>query len=136
MNKLIFSLFLAIALLPGLVFAQQRVVTGTVMDEYGPLSRATVAEKLQPGNAVAADDHGKFRIVLKGSSNTLVVTYLNYQRQEVNLKKETGQDMRIVMQQSTQGMDEAVEAVGDVANAVLGSRRIAAGQGMGGPDGR
>ena len=35
-----------------------------------------------------------------------------------------------------QGMDEAVEAVGDVANAVLGSRRIAAGQGMGGPDGR
>jgi kynurenine formamidase len=35
-----------------------------------------------------------------------------------------------------QGMDEAVEAVGDVARAVLGSRRIAAGQSMGGPDGR
>jgi hypothetical protein len=35
-----------------------------------------------------------------------------------------------------QGMDEAVEAVGDVAKAVLGSRRIAAGQSMGGPDGR
>src|SRR5882757_3785608 len=106
MNKLIFSLFLAIVLLPGLVFAQQRVVTGTVVDEYGPLARATVVEKLRSGNAVAADEHGKFRIVLRGSSNTLVVTYLNYQRQEVNLKKETGQDMRIVMQQSTQGMEE------------------------------
>ena len=35
-----------------------------------------------------------------------------------------------------QGIDEAVEAVGDVAQAVLGSRRIAAGQSMGGPDGR
>jgi len=108
MNKLIFSFFLAMVLLPGLVFAQQRVVTGTVVDEYGPLVRATVVEKLQPGNAVAADEHGKFRIVLRGSSNTLVVTYLNYQRQEVNLKKETGQDLRIVLQQSTKGMDEAV----------------------------
>src|SRR4051812_34545814 len=108
MNKLIFSLILAIVLLPGLVFAQQRVVTGTVKDQYGPLSRATVAEKLQPANTVAADEHGKFRIVLKGNSNTLVVTYLNYQRQEVNLKKETGVDMQIVMQQSSQGMDEAV----------------------------
>src|SRR5882762_5388841 len=108
MNKLIFSLSLAIVLLPGLVFAQQRVVTGTVKDEYGPLSRATVAEKQQPGNAVVADEHGKFRIVLKGSTNTLVVTYLNYQRQEVNLKKETGQDIQIVLQQSTQGMEEAL----------------------------
>jgi len=108
MNKLIFSLSLVLALLPGLVFAQQRVVTGTVKDQYGPLARATVSEKLQPANAVAADEHGKFRIVLKGSSNTLVVTYLNYQRQEVNLKKETGQDIQIVLQQSTQGMDEAV----------------------------
>jgi TonB-linked SusC/RagA family outer membrane protein len=108
MNKLIISLSLAITLLPGLVFAQQRVVTGTVKDEYGPLARATVAEKLQPGNVVVADEHGKFRILLKGSTNTIVVTYLNFQRQEVNLKKETGQDIQIVMQQSTQGMDEAI----------------------------
>ena len=108
MNKIIFFLSLAIVLLPGLVFAQQRVVTGTVKDQYGPLARATVAEKLLPANTVAADEHGKFRIVLRGNSNTLVVTYLNYQRQEVNLKKETGVDIQIVMQQSSQGMDEAV----------------------------
>jgi kynurenine formamidase len=35
-----------------------------------------------------------------------------------------------------QGMDENVEAVGDVAKAILGPRRIASGVASGGPDGR
>src|SRR5258708_28987048 len=108
MNKLIFPLLLALALLPGLAFSQARTVTGTVKDANGPLAGATLTEKGQPRNAVAADEHGKFRIVLRGGTNTLVVTYLNFQRQEVNIKKEGGQDLQVIMQQSTQGMEESV----------------------------
>jgi TonB-linked SusC/RagA family outer membrane protein len=102
MNKLFF-LFL---LLPGLLTAQTRVVSGVVKDANGPLAGATVTEKGQPRNAVAADDQGRFRIALHGSTNTLVVTYLNFQRQEVNVKK--GSDILVVMQPSTQGMEESI----------------------------
>jgi len=104
MNKLIF--FSLLALLPGLAFAQARVVTGTVKDANGPLAGATIVEKLQPSNAVAADDHGRFRIVLHGNSNVIVVSYLNFQRQEVNVKK--GDDVQVVMQHSSQGLEESV----------------------------
>src|ERR1700743_1181694 len=106
MNKLIIPLLLAAALLPGLAFSQARTVTGTGKDVNGPLAGATISEKGQPRNAVAADDHGKFRIVLHGGTNTLVVTYLNFQRQGGNVQKEG--EIQVIMQQSTQGMEESV----------------------------
>ena len=105
MNKLIFLISMTV-LLPGLAFSQGRVVTGIIRDANGPLAAATVMEKHQPANAVAADDHGRFRIVLRGTSSVLVVSYLNYQRQEVTVKK--AGDVEVVMQQSTQGMEESV----------------------------
>jgi TonB-linked SusC/RagA family outer membrane protein len=104
MNKLIF--FSLVALLPGLAFAQARVVTGTVKDANGTLAGATIVEKLQPSNAVAADDHGRFRIVLHGNSNVIVVSYLNFQRQEVNVIKDG--DVQVVMQHSSQGLEESL----------------------------
>ncbi|MDO6429945.1 TonB-dependent receptor [Flavitalea sp. BT771] len=104
MNKLIF--FSLVALLPALAFAQNRVVTGTVKDANGPLAGATVVEKLQPQNTVAADDHGRFRIVLHGNSKVIVVTYLNFQRQEVIVQKE--RDVQVVMQRSSQGLEESI----------------------------
>jgi TonB-linked SusC/RagA family outer membrane protein len=106
MNKLITTFLMLLALLPGIAWSQARTVTGTVKDANGPLVGATVTEKGQPRNAVAADEHGRFRIVLRGGTNTLVVTYLNFQRQEVNVRKEG--DVQVVMQQSTQGMEESV----------------------------
>ena len=106
MNKLIFLFSMVTLLTPGLVFSQGRVVTGTVKDANGPLPGATISEKLQPKNAVAADDHGHFRIVLRGTSGVIVVTYLNFQRQELNVKKES--NLQVIMQQSTQGMEETI----------------------------
>ena len=109
MKKILF-LFLLAGVLPALLWAQQgpeRVVTGIVKDANGPLAGATVTEKGRPNNSVAADDGGKFRIVLHGGSNTLVISYLNYQKQEVPVKKNT-RDVEVVLQQSTAGMDEAI----------------------------
>jgi TonB-linked SusC/RagA family outer membrane protein len=105
MNKFIIFLLL-VGLLPGLSIAQTRVVTGTVKDANGPLAGATVIEKIQPTNAVEADDHGRFRIVLHGNSKVIVVSYLTFQRQEVNVQK--GSDVQVVMQHSSQGLEESI----------------------------
>jgi len=109
MKKILFLFFLA-GVLPALLWAQQgqgRVVTGIVKDANGPLSGATVMEKGRPANTVAADENGKFRIVLHDGTNTLVISYLNYQKQEVPIKK-NARDVEVVLQQSTAGMDEAI----------------------------
>ena len=106
MNKLIVLFSMAVWLLPGFAFAQGRAVTGTVKDANGPLAGATVTEKHMSGNAVAADGRGRFRIILHGTSGVLVISYLNYQQQEVSVKKEDHVD--VVMQQSVQGMEEYV----------------------------
>src|SRR5688572_13554951 len=106
MNKLIVLFSMAVWLLPGFAFAQGKVVTGTVKDANGPLAGATVTEKHMSGNAVAADGRGRFRIVLRGTSGVLVISYLNYQQQEVSVKKED--HVEVVMQQSVQGMEEYV----------------------------
>jgi TonB-linked SusC/RagA family outer membrane protein len=106
MNKLIVLFSMAVLLYPGFAFAQRKIVTGTVKDANGPLAGATVTEKQEPTNAVAADSRGRFRIGLRGTSGVLVISYLNYQEQEVNVKKES--HVEVVMQQSVQGMEEYV----------------------------
>ncbi len=106
MNKLIVLFSIAVLLLPGFIFAQEKVITGTVKDANGPLAGATITEKQQSRNAVAADSRGHFRIVLRGTSGVLVISYLNYQQQEVNVKKED--HIEVIMQQSVQGMEELV----------------------------
>src|SRR5690349_10829627 len=106
MKKILTSLLVLVFLLPALVWGQakQRVVTGIVKDANGPLAGATVTEKGQPANAAAADERWRFRIVLRGGSNTLIVSYLNYQKQEVAVRKEV-KEVEVVMQQSAAGMD-------------------------------
>ncbi|HVW59161.1 MAG TPA: TonB-dependent receptor [Puia sp.] len=109
MKKISTSLLLLVFLLPALAWGQtqQRVVTGLVKDANGPLAGATVTEKGRPSNAAAADEKGRFHIVLRGNTNTLIVTYLNYLKQEVAVKKGV-HEVEVVMQQSSAGMDEAI----------------------------
>src|SRR5690348_2192613 len=99
MKKILTSLLLLVFLLPALVWgqAQQRVVTGIVKDANGPLAGATITEKGRPANAAAADERGRFRIVLRDGTNTLIVTYLNYQKQEVVVKNDA-REVEVVMQ--------------------------------------
>jgi TonB-linked SusC/RagA family outer membrane protein len=106
MNKLIVLFSMAVLLHPAFAFAQERVVTGIIKDANGPLPGATITEKGESRNAVAADGHGRFRILLHGSSGYIIVSYLNFQQQEVNVKKE--RDVQVIMQQSVQGMEELV----------------------------
>jgi TonB-linked SusC/RagA family outer membrane protein len=75
--------------LPVTLYAQQKVVvTGIVKDSVGnALAGASIVEKGVLGNATAAGENGKFKITLKGTSNTIEVSFTNYKKQEVNVKK-------------------------------------------------
>ena len=106
MNKRSVLFSVVVLLLPWLAFAQSKVVTGTVKDANGPLAGATITEKKEPQNAVAADGRGHFRIQLHGTSGVLIISYLNYQEQEVSVKKDN--EVEVVMKQSIQGMEELV----------------------------
>jgi TonB-linked SusC/RagA family outer membrane protein len=106
MNKRSVLFSIAVLLLPGFLFAQDKVVTGVIKDANGPLAGATITEKKEPQNAVAADSRGHFRIKLHGTTDVLIVSFLNYQQQEVSVKKDN--EVEVVMQQSVQGMEELV----------------------------
>src|SRR5262245_20996938 len=106
MNKLIFLFSITVCFFPGVLLAQEKIVTGTVRDANGPLPGATITEKQEPKNAVAADDRGRFRMVLRGTSGAIVVTHLNYQLREIRINKNNNVD--VVMEQSIQGMEEYV----------------------------
>jgi len=99
--KKIFSFILLLTIIivfPAALYAQ-RIVTGIVKDTTGDaLGSASIMEKGVPGNATAADANGRFKITLKGNSNTLVVSFLTYKVQEVNVKDARNQGpLEIIM---------------------------------------
>ena len=90
----------------GLYAQQNQKVTGIVKDEKGaPLQGATVQEKGVAGNQVLADNTGRFSIVLKGSSNRLVISFTGLISQE--LKVAAG-DMLVQLKINQQAAPEVV----------------------------
>ncbi|HTJ13481.1 MAG TPA: TonB-dependent receptor plug domain-containing protein, partial [Dinghuibacter sp.] len=101
---LLYVCILALVLDVQAVLAQGRVITGTVRDQYGPLSGATVTEA-GTKNSVPTNNKGEFRIVLKGAAGKLVISYVNYVKQEVAIKR--GSDnIDVKLEQNTSSMDE------------------------------
>ena len=77
------SLLLLCTLYASLTFAQERKITGTVTDEkQAPLVGATVTVK---GTKVATttDVNGRFSVNAPTSSNTVVISYVGMQTQEI-----------------------------------------------------
>jgi TonB-linked SusC/RagA family outer membrane protein len=81
--QLLFTLSLMLFLLPPVLMAQDRIVTGTVLSEDSktPLSGVTVRVK-GTKRIVQTDANGKFSIRLNGSE-TLQLSYVGYQTVEV-----------------------------------------------------
>src|SRR5579871_6131876 len=78
--------------------AQDRIVTGTILDDKGnPLSGATIRVK---GNekGVNYDAAGKFSISVPNSIPVLQVSYVGYTAQEVSVSGKT--DLQITLQQT------------------------------------
>ncbi|PUZ26769.1 TonB-linked outer membrane protein, SusC/RagA family [Chitinophaga costaii] len=104
--KHIFFLVLLAITIPLTLQGQQKVVTGTVKDLNGVLPGAAVTEKGLPTNGAIVDADGRFRLTLKGSSNTLIVKLIGFTQQQVSVAGRSSVD--VVLQPSNQGLDEVV----------------------------
>jgi TonB-linked SusC/RagA family outer membrane protein len=117
MRKIILFFQIIITLLPAALQAQNTsngpsiTVTGTVKDADGVLPGASVVEKGMPNNGVVTNNAGKFKITLKGTSNTIIVKFVGDITQEVKVNGKAYMDVE--MRANTHGLDEvAVVAYG------------------------
>src|SRR5690606_3880157 len=112
-------LFLVV-FIPHLLLAQ-RVLRGKVISEEGaPLSNASVQLKNGTASALSADD-GTFTITVPAGETTLVVSYIGFLSQEVDVAGQT--DVIVVLESETTSLDDVV-VVGygtQRAEAVTGS---------------
>ncbi|MCS3736223.1 SusC/RagA family TonB-linked outer membrane protein [Mucilaginibacter dorajii] len=104
MRKFILFFQIIIAMVPVVVFAQNKPVTGSVRDLTGALPGASVVEKGLPSNGVITNANGKFSLVLKGKSNIIIVKFIGYIPQEYAFKD--GNTADIILQTNNNGLDE------------------------------
>jgi TonB-linked SusC/RagA family outer membrane protein len=104
MRKFILFFQIIIAMLPVVVFAQNKTVTGTVRDLTGALPGASVVEKGLPTNGVITNGNGKFSLTLKGQSNAIIVKFIGYIPQTYTFKD--GNTADIILQTNSNGLDE------------------------------
>src|SRR5438093_7221578 len=97
MKKIVFYLIMIQLLAVSFAKAQNKPVTGLVTDSSGTgaVAGATVIEKGLPSNGTASDDNGKFHLLLKGKSNTLVINAIGFAAQEI--KVAPGQSITVVL---------------------------------------
>lgn len=104
------SLMLAIALFIGAVIgvnAQSRTITGTVLDGTlgDPVPGATVLVK-GTTRGTATDLDGKFTLPLQAGDQTLVVSFVGYITQEIQIGNQS--TITINLQEDIQSLQEAV----------------------------
>jgi TonB-linked SusC/RagA family outer membrane protein len=101
---------LALLLLPGLAWAQQGTVTGTITDAEAeePLPGATV-QILDTGAGAAADEEGQYRFTeVPAGENTLRVSFVGYEAEERTINVPAGGTARVnfQLQPSTAALEE------------------------------
>ena len=104
MRRIILFFQVIIMLLPGVLVAQTRELTGTVRDLGGALPGAAVLEKGVPNNGTITESNGRFKLTLKGTSNVVIVRFIGYVNQEINVANKTAID--VTLQANNNGLDE------------------------------
>lgn len=105
LNK--FKICLWILLLPGFLFAQQRVITGTVKDAVSQetLPGASIAIK-GTTNGVVTDINGKFSIKVQTENTIFLVSFIGYELQQIALDGK--QTLDILLKPSSMNLNEVV----------------------------
>ena len=90
-------------------YAQQTVTaSGLVMDEKGEaLIGVSVSVKEVPSMGAITDLDGRFRMTGIKAGNTLLISYIGYDTQEIKMTK-NDERMRVVLKESANLMDEVV----------------------------
>ena len=97
-------------MLPSFVFCQNRQISGKVTDETGqPVPLATVQQK-GTKMAVSANENGNFSIDVSGKNPVLIISSVNYDRQEVSVGSESS--YTVVLQNSGKLSEVVVTALG------------------------
>lgn len=86
--------------------AQSAIITGTVLNEHHmPIEGASVREK-GTNNGAYTDSHGEFKLTVAGHAGSLVVSYIGYQTDEVEIKGQG--NLRIVLRSDVRSLDSLV----------------------------
>lgn len=103
MKKLIFTLLL----LPLFAFSQGKIVSGVVNDDMGgPLPGATVQVKGSESIGSITDFDGKFTIALRDGETKIIISYVGFESQEVDV---SGQNNILVsLEQDVSELEEVV----------------------------
>jgi len=110
---------LALLLLPGLAWAQQGTITGTITEaETGdPLPGATV-QALDMGTGAAADAEGSYSLRVPSGEQTIRVSFVGYQAEERTVNVPAGGTARVNFQLQT-----AEAQLDEVVVSALGQQR-------------
>jgi hypothetical protein len=86
MKKLIYTLLL----LPLFALSQGKIVSGMVNDDMGgPLPGATVQVKGSESIGSITDFDGKFTIALKAGETKIIISYVGFESQEVDVSSQS-----------------------------------------------
>jgi TonB-linked SusC/RagA family outer membrane protein len=108
MKKILFF-FTLLVLAASYSYAQDHPVSGHVADSSGDaIVGATVSEKGLSSNGTSTNASGNFKLTLKGTSNTIVVTYIGYTRQEIRLGNNTAVQVTLKSEAAAAGGDIVV----------------------------
>src|SRR5690625_264845 len=108
MKKTTFMLLSAIALLLvwGSLSAQQKQITGVVLDEnHNPLPGASVLEA-GTSNGTTTDAKGQFTLSVTSTNDTIKVSFIGYNSQYVSIKGD--KSVQVVLTPSASGLNEVV----------------------------
>ncbi|RDC58352.1 TonB-dependent receptor [Pedobacter chinensis] len=106
MRKILIVIYILTCVSCGLVMAQTKTITGIVRDNGGPLPGTGIVEKGLPNNGTVVDGEGKFKLTLKGTTQTIIVKSIGYLTQEVNVSGKN--TVEITLAADTKGLEEVV----------------------------
>ena len=102
-----YLLFFLLLLIGSVIYAQDRTITGVVVDENGePMPGVSVVIK-GTTNGTVTDLDGKFTITAPIGS-ILVFSFVGYQTMEVRITKDTGA-IKVIMRSDSQQLDYIFE---------------------------
>jgi len=103
MKKLIYTLLL----LPLFTFSQGKIVSGVVNDDMGgPLPGATVQVKGSESIGSITDFDGKFTIALKAGETKIIVSYVGFVSQQIDVKEQN--NILVTLDQDVSELEEVV----------------------------
>lgn len=103
MKKLIFTLLL----LPLFAFSQGKIVSGVVNDDMGgPLPGATIQVKGSESIGSITDFDGKFTIAIRDGETRIIVSYVGFVSQEINIEGQN--NISVSLEQDVSELEEVV----------------------------